>query len=386
MEEATIRLEEAQKSLRAAEEELLKAKQRYRMAKEELEAAEKAVEACEELLTEKTEAAPVLKIPVLNLSKQYMNNSKAARMLTTLGIEIGEDAVAIDVSIKAGTVTRVDVWMDDELPATSVKLQPFDAAIMDAVYTLLCSGCEIFTIDTLAKVVSGNPMIRLTPKNGEVLRSSVEKLRRINIQINCADELAKRKDLTDQQKASTFESLLLPVVPVSAEYQVNGKTTQAYKITEIPALYRYASLLHQIADIHADTLHTSKLFADTMEAILIKRYVAKRVAQIVNPKNKIRSNKVSFCWSDHGRMKGLFPELGYEMTGDSRWRSVKKRVRRIVELTLQSLQDREVITGFKEYREDGTNNPASPVSGYMVFYDSPPRLRKGGSYCMSHAT
>ena len=386
MEEATIRLEEAQKSLRAAEEELLKAKQRYRMAKEELEAAEKAVEACKVRATEVPETALVYKVPVLNLSKQYMNISKAARMLTTLGIEIEEDAVAIDVSIKAGTVTRVDVWMDDELPATSVKLQPFDAVAMDAIYTALCAGYRIFTVDSIAKVIAGNMNFRPNARFSANLLETIEKLRHVHIQIACTDEMASRKDIADQEKSRLLESRLLPVIPVEAEYHVNGKTAQAYRITEIPALYRYASLLHQIADMHADTFDTSKLFSDTAEAILIKRYVIKRVAQIINPKNRIKSNKISFHWDDHGRMKGLFPELGYEMTGDSRWRSVKKRVRRIVELTLQSLQDREVITGFKEYREDGTNNPASPVSGYMVFYDSPPRLRKGGSYCMSHAT
>ena len=231
MEEATIRLEEAQKSLRAAEEELLKAKQRYRMAKEELEAAEKAVEACKVRVTEVPETALVYKVPVLNLSKQYMNISKAARMLTTLGIEIEEDAVAIDVSIKAGTVTRVDVWMDDELPATSVKLQPFDAVAMDAIYTALCAGYRIFTVDSIAKVIAGNMNFRPNARFSANLLETIEKLRHVHIQIACTDEMASRKDIADQEKPRLLESRLLPVIPVEAEYHVNGKTAQAYRIT-----------------------------------------------------------------------------------------------------------------------------------------------------------
>ena len=193
--------------------------------------------------------------------------------------------------------------------------------------------------------------------------------------------MATRKDIADQEKPHLLESKLLPVIPVESEYQVNGKPAQAYRITETSILYVYASLLHQIVDVPSEWMNTSKLFSDTAEAVLIKRYVIKRVAQIINPKNKIKSNKIAFHWNDHGQLKGMFPDLGYEITGDSRWRSIKKRVRRIVELTLQSLQEQEVITGYKEYRDDGTNNPASPVMGYEVFYTAPARIKK-----KSHAT
>lgn len=386
MEEATIRLEEAQKSFEEAEKELLEAKRRYRKAKEELEVAEKAVKACEEKITEETEVALELKIPVLSLSKQYMNNCKVSRMLRTRGIEVEEDTVKINALIQDDIKTRVYIWKDDDLPTISVSLTRFDAVVMDAVYTVLCAGYKVFTVDTIAKVIAGNGRLRLNDKNAGVLRESIEKLRHVHIQIDCADEMAERKDIAVQEKPRLLESRLLPVIPVEAEYQVNGKYAQAYRITETSVLYVYASLLHQIVDVPAEWMDTSRLFSDTAEAVLIKRYVIRRVAQIINPRNRIKSNKIAFYWDDHGCMKGLFPELGYKMTGDSRWRSIKKRVRRIVELTLQSLQGHKVITDYREYREDGTNNPASPVQGFMVFYDSPSRSRKGGSYYTSHAT
>ena len=340
MEEAKLKLEEAQKRFEAAEEELMAAKQRYRKAKEELEAAEKDMAACAGQSPQEIKKTPVLKVPVLNIKHQYMNNSKVAGMLTTLGIKIEEDTAEIDTTIRDGIVTRADIWMDDDLTATSVNLTPFDAVVMDAVYTILCSGYRIFTADSIAKVIAGNMNFRLNAR---------------------------------------FSAL--PVIPVESEYQVNGKPAQAYRITETSILYVYASLLHQIVDVPSEWMNTSKLFSDTAEAVLIKRYVIKRVAQIINPKNKIKSNKIAFHWNDHGQLKGMFPDLGYEITGDSRWRSIKKRVRRIVELTLQSLQEQEVITGYKEYRDDGTNNPASPVMGYEVFYTAPARIKK-----KSHAT
>lgn len=382
MEEATIRLEEAQKSFEEAEKELLEAKRRYRKAKEELEVAEKAVKACEEKITEETEVALELKIPVLSLSKQYMNNCKVSRMLSTRGIEVEEDTVKINALIQDDIKTRVYIWKDDDLPTISVSLTRFDCVVMDAVYTVLCAGYKVFTVDTIAKVIAGNGRLRLNDKNAGVLRESIEKLRHVHIQIDCADEMAERKDIAVQEKPRLLESRLLPVIPVEAEYQVNGKYAQAYRITETSVLYVYASLLHQIVDVPAEWMDTSRLFSDTAEAVLIKRYVIKRVAQIINPKNKIKSNKISFYWNDNGKMKGLFPELGYVITGDSRWRSLKRRVRRMVECTLKLLQEYEVITGYREYREDGTNNPASPVSGYIVFYEGPRHYKKD----VSHAT
>ena len=149
-------------------------------------------------------------------------------------------------------------------------------------------------MDTIAKVIAGNGRLRLNDKNAGVLRESIEKLRHVHIQIDCADEMAERKDIAVQEKPHLLESRLLPVIPVEAVYQVNGKNAQAYLITETPALYVYASLLHQIIDVPADTMDTAKRFSDTPESILVKRYVIRRVAQIINPRNRIKSNKIFF--------------------------------------------------------------------------------------------
>ena len=75
--------------------------------------------------------------------------------------------------------------------------------------------------------------------------------------------MAERKDIAVQEKPRLLESRLLPVIPVEAEYQVNGKYAQAYRITETSVLYVYASLLHQIVDVPAEWMDTSRLFSDS---------------------------------------------------------------------------------------------------------------------------
>lgn len=85
--------------------------------------------------------------------------------------------------------------------------------------------------------------------------------------------------------------------------------------------------------------------------------------------NKRDSNRISFAWADKktGEEKGLFRALGYTPNDSDQWRNKKQKVKKIIKLTLKSLQDKGEIKGFEEYREDGTKNPASPVKGYVIF-------------------
>ena len=133
-----------------------------------------------------------------------------------------------------------------------------------------------------------------------------------------------------------------------------------------------------------ELLETQQEFNDTDEAILIKRYVIKRVAQIVK-KNSLNSNKISFLWLDkaEGEQRGLYPELGYKVPepkdyendadykkAAKKWREkTKPMINRVVKGTLETLKKASAITRYEEYREDGTKNPTSPVVGYKIYFD-----------------
>lgn len=306
-------------------------------------------------------------IPIINLSKQYMNNTKIARIISTKQILIAPTPVSLDISIKETIHNSVDLWLEPFITSEQ-QVSQFDMAVMDAVYTLINNGVGIVTVEYIAKVLSGNMEQKVTSQKAERIQESIHKLKNIHIRIDCSEEIASRKDFKDKVEQVIYESCLLPVEEVHTKYQVNGKSVSGYVVLEKPALYEYAELVHQIVSVPVEWLQTQNFFYDTDEAIIIKRYTIKRIAQILN-NNGLKSKKISFQWNKPGHETGgLFSELGYTPCAGNTWRTrTKPKINKIVRKTLLFLQEKEIIKGFKVYRADGTENPASLVMGYEIY-------------------
>ena len=309
------------------------------------------------------------KLPVLNFDRQYMNNTKISRILSTKPIPIEEVVSELKIPINDKIINLVDIWRDKNITLSTNNITQFDMAVMDAAYTIMCSGYMVITAEWIAKVLSGNPDQKMTPQKIGAIRRSIDKLRSVHIKIDCKDEINARRDTKGKIDKFVYESYLLPLDKIEARYEANGKEIVAYPVLTKPALYRYAEIVHQIVDVPAELLDTHDEFRDTDEAILIKRYVIKRVAQIIK-KNNLNSNKISFIWYDRDvdEERGLFPELGYVPDDTDLWRDKKRKINKTVRLTLQSLKDKEAIKNFEPYKEDGTKNPASPIMGYKIYY------------------
>lgn len=225
------------------------------------------------------------KLPVLNFDKQYMNNTKIGRILSTKPIPIEDVVAELKIPINDKIINLVDIWKDKNITLSTNNITQFDIAVMDAAYTIMCAGYMVITAEWITKVLSGNPDHKITPQKIGAIRKSIDKLRSIHIKIDCKDEINARRDTKDKIDKFVYESYLLPLDKIEAIYEANGKEIVAYPVLTKPALYRYAEIMHQIIDVPAELLDTHNEFHDTEEAILIKRYVIKRVAQIINNNN-----------------------------------------------------------------------------------------------------
>ncbi|WP_022769407.1 hypothetical protein [Butyrivibrio sp. NC2007] len=306
-------------------------------------------------------------LPTLVLNKQYMNNSKISRVLSSKHIYIEDKTQQIDIKIKDHIINIVDLWKDQNIQL-SQQITQFDMAVMDAVYTIANNGYDVITAEWVVKVLSGNLSQKVTRQKLEAVRESIDKLRCIHIKIHCESEIKCRKSLNESIDQFVYESYLLPLDKAIAHYRANGKTVITYPILSKPALYAYAETTHQIIDIPASFLGTQKHFKDTDEAIIIKRYVLKRIAQMKSSKNNLSSCKISLLWYDQKHNpKGLYTELGYTPDVTDKWRTkTKPMITRIVKGTLSYLTEIGYIKGFSAYRQDGNNNPSSPIMGYEV--------------------
>ncbi|MDF2523707.1 MAG: hypothetical protein K0R31_1348, partial [Clostridiales bacterium] len=79
------------------------------------------------------------KLPVLNFGKQYMSNAKISRIISTRDIPIGEKIKEIRISVQDSIINLVNLWADSCI-TLSQQVTPFDMAVMDAAYTIMCSG------------------------------------------------------------------------------------------------------------------------------------------------------------------------------------------------------------------------------------------------------
>ena len=306
----------------------------------------------------------IAKLPPLMITRQYLNNTTISRNLSAKQVSVKANK---RITLKLTGSNKSDIFAT--LYATvDVTITPFDMAVMDAAYTILCSGYEGITVNWIARVLSGNPAQTMTQQKTEKIESSITKLSSCHIMIDCESEMKSRKDTKGKTDTFEFQSCLLPLGDCVIR-TINGRNINFYPFTAKPALYSYAETLGQIISIPAELLDTHHEYADTDEAILIKRYVIKRVAQIVSI-NGLVSNKLSFSWfsRDYERTMGLFTELGYKPDTSSKWRAKRQKINRIVKLTLKSLKNKKYIDDFEEYREDKTKNPASPINGYKIFY------------------
>lgn len=310
------------------------------------------------------------KLPSLNFNHQYINNTKLSRVLTTKQIDITNDEFELNITDKV--VNLVNIWQDEHITLTNNNITPFDMAVMDAAYTIIIQGPMVITPEWIAHVMSGNKKEKVTENKIKAVIDSINKLQLIRIKIDCTKEYNEYQ-LQKGKKPVKFwgyESYFLPVGKIEAKFDVNGKKVSAYKMLERPAIYRYAEMNKQIIEVPSYLLETQEHFADTEEAVLIKRYVIKRVAQIVK-QNNLNNNKVSFLWFDRteNEERGLFPELGYKPDNTPAWRKRKGRIINIVKGTLDTLIEGKAITQYEDYRKDGTNNPASPIIGYKIYFD-----------------
>ena len=333
------------------------------------------------------EEHPKFTLQVLSLTKQYMNISAVMKAIyaATNGISDNLEINEITTGSEDKTVHAIEITVPvipDKNIKTTVrlctdpetglipKLTPFDIAVLDSVYTIVTnSGSMAVTTDYIQKTLSLEQNQRETPKKTQRIMDSLETLGRIRIEIDCSEECRARRIM---DHCGTFSGNLLELGnPFITTFHVNGKPVKVFPLKNIPVTHQYAEMINQIIGFPADLLYTDKggKINITIDAMVIRRYVVRRVLQIIDrsPKSRLRNKKLSLLWENNHRiLKGLFAELGYTPDTSVKWRTkVKPRIVKVVKDTLNILCDKQYIS-YHEYRADGTKNPASPVMGYEI--------------------
>lgn len=288
------------------------------------------------------------------VKKEYMNNTRVGQVIcrNTGLIDMGD----FDVMVlpQKRTSIAVNLLRDEHVQYTG-DITLFDMGVMDSIYTLYKSGMESFTLQMVMRTLSGNSEQNVLEEQQEEIFRSIEKLRHIDISIDCTEELRIRKKI-GKKDSVVYRSYLLPLSTVKIKIG-NQKIINGYKLLEIPALYAYAELLEQIIDVPTQVFRTQKRLSDNNEVIVLKRYLIQRIAIMKNTRNKVVSKKISYQWYDRKTKeeKGLFAVLGYKRehySSKSSWANKKKKIHTAVCKILDTLVEEKYIDGYCELREN----------------------------------
>lgn len=296
-----------------------------------------------------------------NPQNEYLNVSKVAKYISTNQGLISTDTDE-EISLQLTTIPKknifitVNLYADENLSISNPNITLYDAAVMDAVYTLYVSGTKAFTPEMIVRTMSGNMTQDVTPQKSGAVTRSLNKLTMVRIAIDCTEELIARKQIKPGQTAQ-LKSYLMPLREIEVKLG-NQKIARGYQLIEEPVLYSYAEKVKQIVNVPRSLLETKGDLSDTDEVVVIKRQLIKRIEAMKNPKNKVMSKKISYEWYDKNTdsMKGFFHELGYSKEDFSNWRKKKSNIHHIITTLLNSYVKDGYIKSFNKVKEGNSIN------------------------------
>lgn len=272
--------------------------------------------------------------------KHVMPNNKLANKLTSFDNSQLINAEAIDLVVsgrgKAEVTTRCILSYEGDSVTLSSR-QPFteyDRNVADAVTSLYEYGdpSHIITPATVYRTMV-HQTNRETPSAqtlGAVTRS-LDKMRFVRVQIDCTDELTRRKaNLNGTQiTGGKIDTYLLALDKI--EVIASGKKVTAYKIIKAPVLYDYARLTNQVLTVPAKLLDIPNQ-SNSEQRINIKGYLMRRIK--VMQGRTPQSNRILF-------------EKVFEAAGKSDAdKNEKKRIRDYTKAVLDYWKSEKFIKGY----------------------------------------
>jgi hypothetical protein len=206
----------------------------------------------------------------------------------------------------------------------------FDRQIQDTVCSLWLYGDpeRIFTVDMLFRAMTHKKKANPSQQQTEAIIQSLEKQRRIHVEVDATEEMKKRKARINGEliQKCQFDDFLLVLRPVTIK--AGNKETKAYKITTEPVLLTYARMTNQLTTVSADLLDVKEVnkgkltetsIANSDTRIAVKGYLMRRIAVI----NHDRKQSTIILFST------IFEETG--VPNDSHSSNTKKYVFQVLD-------------------------------------------------------
>lgn len=113
-----------------------------------------------------------------NPQNEYLNISKVAKYISTKqGLINTNEEISLQLTtIPKNIFVTVNLFADENPCISNPNITLYDAAVMDAIYTLYVSGSEVFTPEMIIRTMSGNLTQDVTPQKAGAITKSLNKL------------------------------------------------------------------------------------------------------------------------------------------------------------------------------------------------------------------
>ncbi len=226
-----------------------------------------------------------------------MNNCKIANELRKYRDLSG---CVNQVSLSGTKVRRPDDAADYAEYFISEDLSCMDMVVANAAYTLMSSGSgQAFQAETIARLISGSPGLRIGEKRRVDLESRLTKLAGVQIHILADHDHQVERDL--------YEGAFLPI-----SWSVNqGRLKFQFLPGETMPLYQYAADHRQLIQIPLSSLRDDPDDGgdrrnNTDRALLLRHYLLQELEVLKYPDNKVTEQRLRLLKRDQeGHEMGL---------------------------------------------------------------------------------
>lgn len=275
--------------------------------------------------------------------KHLIPNNKLANVLTQDIIDAGMIELDVSGRKEPELITRCVLNYEGDNVKLSSR-QPFteyDRNVADAVTSLFEYG-DASHIITAAQVFRA--MVHATetetpsPQQIGAVTKSLDKMRFVRVQIDCTDELTRRKvSLNGAQITSgKIDTYLLTLKKL--EVMAGGQKVTAYKIMEAPILYDYSRLIGQVLTVPAALLDirdkNEARVSNTERRIAIKGYLLRRISVMKGKTGEKKSRHIMFEDAYKNVCEGTPSEKDQRL------------IREYIDLVLQDWTRRRFIVGY----------------------------------------
>ena len=287
-------------------------------------------------------------------TKNYFNNSKVANTMVRVGIL--EDYFEVkELGDKKEHVRSLITLEADDIQELNLNVSRFDLMVMDSVYTLLTNGVNRFSLEAIANTIAGKEVSldKNTSKKLQEIQTSLNKLRRICINIDYTDIMREKKAIKDNERF-VVNGYLMPLTIYHVISPVKRRDKIVYELDRKPVLYEYAENLGRIVSVPSSVLTLPGVREDT-DFIMIKQELVKEIELMKKEKNRYKTTKIIYEW-DRGEQKGGFAarvglfEENY--ANSTQWRKRKVKLTEQIKTILTRFVEIGYIKGFELIKKD----------------------------------